>query len=112
MRFADPNDMIALTPQWTGERFADGRPRVPDQYLDALRGMTLEELWKPLFVQGYENRFLAMPSLHPEFHADGSLNCKLIGRAVTAAYIPARPDYHALSMAQGAAEGRTGTPNQ
>lgn len=112
MRFDNPEDIIALTPEWKGERFPDGRPKVPDEYLDALRGMTLEELWKPIFVQGYENQFLAMKSLHPEFTKDGDLNCKLIGRAVTAAYGPTRPDYYAVSMAQAAAEGRTGTPNQ
>lgn len=112
MRFNHPEDIIALTPGWKGERFPDGRPKVPDEYLDALHTMTLEELWKPIFVQGYENQFLAMKSLHPEFGDDGSLNCKLIGRAVTASYGPARPDYYETSMTQAAKEGRTGTPNQ
>ncbi len=112
MRFNNPEDIIALTPEWKGERFPDGRPKVPDSYLDALRNMTLEELWKPIFVKGYENQFIAMKSIHPEFKENGDLNCKLIGRAVTAAYGPLRPDYHDASMAQAAAEGRTGTPNQ
>ncbi len=112
MKFNDRDDIIALTPEWKGERFPDGRPKVPDSYLDALRKMTLEELWKPIFVKGYENQFLAMKSIHPEFKENGDLNCKLIGRAVTAAYGPFRPDYHDASMAQAAAEGRTGTPNQ
>ena len=112
MRFNNRDDIIALTPQWKGERFPDGRPKVPDKYLDELRKMTLEELWKPIFVQGYENQFLAMKSLHPEFKENGELNCKLIGRAVTAAYGPTRPDYYEATMAQAAAEGRTGTPNQ
>ncbi len=112
MRFNDRDEIIALTPEWKGERFPDGRPKVPDSYLDALRKMTLEELWKPIFVKGYENQFLAMKSIHPEFKENGDLNCKLIGRAVTAAYGPFRPDYHEASMAEAAAEGRTGTPNQ
>ncbi len=112
MKFNDREEIIALTPEWKGERFPDGRPKVPDSYLDALRKMTLEELWKPIFVKGYENQFLAMKSIHPEFKENGDLNCKLIGRAVTAAYGPYRPDYHETSMAQAAAEGRTGTPNQ
>ena len=112
MRFNNPEDIIALTPEWTGERFPDGRPKVPDSYLDALRNMTLEELWKPIFIKGYENQFLAMKSVHPEFKESGELNCKLIGRAVTAAYGPFRPDYFAASCAQAKAEGRYGTPNQ
>ena len=112
MRFGCPEDVIALTPQWKGERFEDGRPKVPDKYLDALYDMTLEELWKPIFVQGYENQYLAMKSLHPEFKEDGTLNKKLIGRAVTAVYAPTRPDYYETSFSVAAAEGRTGTPNQ
>ena len=50
MHFNDRNDIIELTPLWKGERFPDGRPRVPDRYLEALKDLTLEELWKPIFV--------------------------------------------------------------
>ena len=91
MRFSDPQDIIALTPQWKGERFDDGRPRVPDSYLDALYDMTLEELWKPIFVQGYENNFVSIKPLHPEFKEDGTVNRKMIGRAVTAMYLLFQP---------------------
>ena len=112
MYFNNPEDVIALTPEWKGERLPDGRPFVPDKYLDEIRKMTLEELWKPIFVQGYENQFLAMKSLHPEFKENGDLNCKMIGRAVTASYGPSRPDYYAASMAQAKKQGFTGTPNQ
>lgn len=112
MRFDSPEDIISITPEWKGERYPDGRPKVPDKYLDALRTMTLEEVWKPIYIQGYENQFLAMKSLHPEFRADGQLNYKLVGRAVTAAYVPKRPDYYEASMNQAKSEGRSGTPNQ
>lgn len=112
MYFNNPEDVIALTSQWKGERFPDGRPKVPDFYLDEIRKMTLEELWKPIFVQGYENQFLAMPSLHPEFKEDGSLNCKMIGRAVTAAYAPTRPDLAAYTRSLADGKGMSGTPNQ
>ena len=112
MYFNNPEDVIALTSQWKGERFPDGRPKVPDFYLDEIRKMTLEELWKPIFVQGYENQFLAMPSLHPEFKEDGSLNCKMIGRAGTAAYAPTRPDLAAYTRSLADAKGMSGTPNQ
>ena len=112
MLFTSREDMLAITPQWKGERFPDGRPRVPDKVLDALYGMTLEELWKPIFVKGYENQFIAMKSLHPEFHEDGMVKCKLVGRAVTAMYAPARPDYFEASAEIARALGKTGTPNQ
>ena len=112
MLFTSREEMLAITPQWKGERFPDGRPRVPDRVLDALCGMTLEELWKPIFVKGYENQFIAMKSLHPEFHEDGTVKCKLVGRAVTAMYAPARPDYFEASAQIARSLGRTGTPNQ
>ena len=70
MRFSNPEDIIAITPEWKGERFPDGRPKVPDKYLDALYDLTLEELWKPIFVAGYKHQFIALQSLYPEFKED------------------------------------------
>ena len=52
MKFNDRDEIIALTPQWKGERFEDGRPKVDDKYLKALKTLTLEEVWKPIFVKG------------------------------------------------------------
>lgn len=97
-----------MTPEWTGERFEDGRPRVADKYLDALYGMTLEELWKPIFVKGYESQFIVMKSLHPEFKEDGTVNRKLVGRAVTAMYAPVRPDYKEAMNAMARGQGPVG----
>lgn len=110
--FDNRDDIIAMTPQWKGERFPDGRPKVADKYLDALYDMTLEELWKPIFVQGYENQFIAMKSLHPEFTEGGQVKCKLVGRALTAVYAPTRPDYYEASCNMARAKGWSGTPNQ
>lgn len=106
MHFNVKEDIIAMTPKWTGERFDDGRPRVPDRYLEALKGMTLEEVWKPIFVQGYESQFEGR--LHT-LHDDGR---KLIGRAVTATYAPTRPDLHEVMFNIGMQEGRKGNYNQ
>lgn len=112
MLFNTREEIIAMTPEWTGERFEDGRPKVADKYLDALYGMTLEELWKPIFVKGYESQFIVMKSLRPEFKEDGTVNQKLVGRAVTAMYAPARPDYKEAMNAMARAKGLSGTPNQ
>jgi len=112
MLFTTREEMIAMTPLWKGERYEDGRPKVADRYLDALYNMTLEELWKPIFVKGYENQFVSIKSLHPEFKEDGTVNRKLVGRAVTAVYAPTRPDYFDASFAMAKAAGKTGTPNQ
>ena len=106
MRYNVREEILALTPEWKGERFADGRPKVPDYYLEALRGMTLEEIWKPLFVKGYDNQFEGkLKRLHDDER-------KLIGRAVTAAFVPTRPDLHQVCFQAGMEEGRKGNYNQ
>ena len=112
MIFYSREEVIAMTPLWKGERFEDGRPKVADRYLDALYSMTLEELWKPIFVKGYENNFVSIKPLHPEFKEDGTVNRKMIGRAVTAMYAPTRPDYAQAQFDAAKANGLTGTPNQ
>ena len=106
MHFNDREEIIALTPQWKGERLPDGRPKVDEKYLKALKTLTLEEVWKPIFVKGYESQFEGR--LHT-LHDDGR---KLIGRAVTAIYCPFRPDLDAVVKDIGKSEGRTGTYNQ
>lgn len=106
MKFNVKEDIIQMTSLWKGERFEDGRPRVPDAHLKALHNLTLEEVWKPIFVKGYINQFEGRLKL---LHGDGR---KMIGRAVTASYCPTRPDLNETVMDIGRAEGRTGTYNQ
>lgn len=106
MHFNVGEDIIQLTSQWKGERFPDGRPRVPDRYLEALKGMTLEEVWKPIFIRGYENQFEGrLYTLHND-------DRKLIGRAVTCTFCPTRPDLHETMLRIGKEEGRKGNYNQ
>ena len=57
MKFNDYNDIVQLTNAWQGERMMDGRPKVPDEYLDKLKNLTLEEVWKPIYLKGYDNQF-------------------------------------------------------
>lgn len=106
MNFNVKEDIIQLTSMWKGERFPDGRPRVPDKYLKALASLTLEEVWKPIFVKGYESQFEGRLRL---LHDDGR---KLVGRAVTATYCPTRPDLNETVREIGQSEGRKGTYNQ
>lgn len=106
MRLNSKEDIIELTPLWKGERFDDGRPKVPDNCLEAMRTMTLEELWKPIFLKGYESQFEGdLKTLHD----DGR---KLIGRAVTASFVPARPDLKEIMTNVGTREGFVGNFNQ
>ena len=71
-----------------------------------MRKMTLEELWKPIYLKGYESQFEGdLRTLHD----DGR---KLIGRAVTCTFVPTRPDLHEVAFGVGAKEGRRGNYNQ
>lgn len=106
MHFNVKEDIIQLTSKWTGERFADGRPKVSDEDLNELRQMTLEEVWHPLFQRGYCNQYEEkLKRLHDD-------KTKLVGRAVTCSYIPSRPDLAETVREIGDAEGRKGTCNQ
>ena len=106
MRFNNREEIIQLTPFWKGKRMEDGRPYVEDKYLEKLRNMTLEEVWKPIFLKGYESQFEGRLRT---LHDDGR---KLIGRAVTCNFVPTRPDLHETMFAIGAKEGRKGNYNQ
>src|SRR5678816_503699 len=52
-----PDQVKALTPKWTGERFADGRPKTSDRFLERLKEVSLEEAWGYLRNKGYQNQF-------------------------------------------------------
>ena len=106
MYFNNKEDIIRITAHWKGERLPDGRPYVPTKYLEALKKMTLEEAWKPIFLKGYKFQFEGRLKV---LHDDGR---KLIGRAVTCTYVPSRPDLHDVMFRIGAEEGRKGNYNQ
>jgi regulator of RNase E activity RraA len=109
LAFAQPgiftkDDLIQYTPDWKGERFADGRPKVPDAILKRMKNVTLEEAWAVLrdagFTHEYEDGWL---SIHP-----GKI---LVGRALTAQWLPGRPDIHKVIEEQGKKDGRIGGQN-
>jgi regulator of RNase E activity RraA len=78
-------ELIKLTPLWKGERFADGRPKVPDNLLDRLRHVTLEEAWAVLRNENYRHQYEdGWQMINPD--------SVLVGRAVTAQFVPGRPD--------------------
>jgi len=47
------DELIALTYLWKGERFADGRPKVPDDILRRMKSVSVEEAWAVLKNAGY-----------------------------------------------------------
>ena len=105
MHFNVKEDIIQLTPLWKGERFEDGRPKVSDEDIAELKKLTQEQIWESLWENDYKNQF---ESHLMRIHEDDR---KLIGRAVTAAYIPSRPDLFDVVEEIGHSEGRKGTHN-
>jgi regulator of RNase E activity RraA len=96
--------LIKYTPEWKGERFADGRPRVPDGILKRMRTVTLEEAWAVVKQAGYGNQYDdGWFVIHPDK--------VLVGRALTAQWLPGRPDIHRVITEQGKVDGRIGGQN-
>ena len=106
MKFDNREDIIQLTPLWKGERFENGRPKVPDSLLERMRKITLEEAWGPLWNNGYKYQFEGdFKMIHPQK--------TVVGRAVTAVMVPMRPDLHETLLNYGhQEEGRRGFFNQ
>ena len=65
--FTLPKDqMIELTAQNPFERFADGRPKVPDALIERARGMSAEEVFAVLPKEGFRNQYAdGFKVLHP-----------------------------------------------
>jgi regulator of RNase E activity RraA len=97
-------DLLELTSSWKGERYPDGRPKVPDDLLRRMRDVSIEEAWEVLRVRGYESQFAGgWQMLRPDE--------PFVGRALTASYLPGRPDLVDRVMRAGKAEGRVGPSN-
>jgi regulator of RNase E activity RraA len=102
--FFTRDDVIKYTPEWKGERFPDGRPKVPDSILDRMKSVTLEEAWATLraagFTHQYEDGWMV---IHPDK--------VLVGRALTAVWMPGRPDVQRVIEEQGKLDHRVGAMN-
>lgn len=96
--------LIFLTAKWTGERFPDGRPKVPDDIVDRFKDVNTEEAWGVLRNEGYFNQFEGGWEM---IHED----VPVVGRALTAQYMPDRPDVSEQIKMKGKQDGRIGSPN-
>lgn len=96
---SSPEYIKALTAEWKGERFPDGRPKVPDAILERLKHISIEEAWGVLRNKGFQNQFEGdWTIIHPEE--------AMTGRVVTAQYMPLRPDLEKQVKEQGKLEER------
>jgi regulator of RNase E activity RraA len=98
-------NLIEYTPQWKGERFPDGRPKVPDDILERMKAVSIEEAWAVLQRSRYNFQFEA------NWVIAGPKEPVLVGRAVTAYFLPARPDVNGVIQKKGKEQGRIGGQN-
>ena len=96
-------EILFLTSAWQGERFPDGRPKIPDNLLERAKHIMVDDAWTVLKNEGYLNQY------------EGgwkTVNENIMtGRAVTAMYMPSRPDVEKNIKARGATQGRKGNTN-
>lgn len=98
---SSPDYIKALTSEWKGERFPDGRPKVSDEILERLKNISIEEAWGVLRNKGYQNQYEGNWHIMLENEA-------MTGRVVTAQYMPLRPDLQNQVKEQGVnKEGRS-----
>jgi regulator of RNase E activity RraA len=103
------DQMTDYTKAWTGERFPDGRPKVPDAQLERARGLSMEEITVPGggrggggggYSQYSEGWLLTQPGK------------KMVGRAFTVQFMPARPDLDAVVTGKAREKGVQQLNNQ
>jgi regulator of RNase E activity RraA len=97
-------ELIFLTAQWKGERFADGRPKIPDELLQRAKKIGIDDAWTVLKNEGYTNQFEGNWKMVQQ-------DVPVIGRAVTAMFMPTRPDIEKNIKARGNTQGRKGNTN-
>jgi regulator of RNase E activity RraA len=98
---ASKEEILALTPEWKGERFADGRPRVSDKILQRMKSVSVEEAWAVMKNAGYGYQVAeSWKVINPD--------SVLVGRAVTATFMPARPDVWKAIDSTGKKKGKRG----
>ena len=99
------DDMMKFyTAEWTGERTKDGRPKVSDDLLKRLKKISIEEAWGVLRGEGFHNQFEGgWKMLH-----EGEV---FVGRALTAQYMPLRPDVNKRILDDGHKNGQIGASN-
>ena len=96
-------EIIFLTSEWKGERFADGRPKISDGLLERAKKIMIDDAWTVLKNEGYFNQF--------ESNWKTVNDVPLTGRALTAMYMPSRPDVEKNIKDRGAEQGRKGNTN-
>lgn len=98
-------ELIFLTSSWKGERFPDGRPKISDDLVERAKHIGIDDAWTVLKNEGYTNQFEGGWKLIKE-------DVPVTGRAVTAMFMPSRPDVEKTIKERGISkQGRKGNTN-
>jgi regulator of RNase E activity RraA len=98
-------ELIFLTSEWKGERFADGRPKIADDLLQRAKNVNIDDAWTVLKNEGYLKQFEGGWKMVND-------DVPVVGRAVTAMFMPSRPDVEKNIKARGISrDGRKGNTN-
>lgn len=103
-QIATPDEVRFYTLEWEGDRFPDGRPRLSQNLLERLKNISIEEAWGVLRGHGYFNQFAGDWKM---LHEDQPFT----GQALTAVYLPRRPEYADRLLEKGHQEGKIGAAN-
>lgn len=99
------DELLFLTSEWKGERFPDGRPKISDDLLERAKKIAIDDAWTVLKNEGYLNQF---EGNWQRVHDD----ITVVGRALTAMYMPSRPDVEKHIKERGIkTQGRKGNTN-
>ncbi len=102
--FDSEEELIYYTKEWKGDRFEDGRPMVSDDILERMKKISIEEAWGILRSRGYHNQFEGNWEILDESEP-------IVGRALTAYYMPKRPEIMERLTEDGHEQGRIGAMN-
>ncbi|KPL13922.1 MAG: dimethylmenaquinone methyltransferase [Bacteroides sp. SM23_62] len=103
-QIASPDEIRFYTLEWEGERLPDGRPKLPQDLMERLKNISIEEVWGVLRGEGYLNQFEGGWKI---LHKDQPFT----GQALTALYMPKRPEYADRLLEKGHEEGMKGAMN-
>ena len=102
-----PEQLIKYTSRNPYPRFPDGRPKVPDEMLERLKGLVAEEVQAVLPARGFPHQFESRDGwrvLQPDQ--------KMVGRVFTVQFMPARGDVIEVDEADAKAKGTGPARNQ
>lgn len=97
-------ELIFLTSEWKGERFTDGRPKIDDQLLERAKRIYIDDAWTVLKNEGFTNQFEGNWKMVND-------SVPVVGRALTAMFMPSRPDIERNIKQRGTQGGRKGNTN-